>query len=112
VSGGSDGRVVLWRVSSISSAPLLELDEADALGAGLPGMDGPSAGGAAPEGGPGASSAKLAADVAVRVGEEHEDTVVGVAWSGHSAWLAASLSYSGRVAVHAVPSGEKYRILL
>ena len=29
VSGGSDGRAALWRVSSISSAPLLELGDED-----------------------------------------------------------------------------------
>lgn len=96
-------------MSSISSAPLLELDEADALGATLPGID---AGVDAAQGQAGASSAKLAADVAVRVHDEHSESIVSLAWAANSAWLWATLDYSGRVQVHAVPSAEKYRILL
>ena len=101
VSGGTDSRVNLWRIPSVSSAPLLELDEGDS-GEGD---------------GEGSSSSKvveprLAADQAVRVHTDHSDSVTGLAWSLKNAWVYASLSYSGRVAISTVPSAEKYRVLL
>ena len=83
------------RVSSVSSAPLLELgdDEVD-VDTGK------------------RAEAKLAPDSAIRVHEEHDDTIVSLAWSAHNAWVYASLSYPGKVVVLQVPSAEKYRVLL
>ncbi len=99
----------LWRVSSISSAPLLELGDEDEGEGGAAGGDG--AGGDA-DGSRKRPEAKLAADAAIRVHEEHDDSVVGLAWSPFNAWVYASLSYTGRVVVAQVPSAEKYKILL
>ena len=105
LSGGADCRVDLWRVSSVSSAPLLELGEEDEVGA----EEGAEGGVAAPAK---QQEPRLAADQAVRVHTDHADTVTGVAWSSTGAWVYASLSYTGRVAVSVVPSAEKYRVLL
>ena len=56
---------------------------------------------------------KLAPDAAVRLhDEDHDDAVVAAAWSAHNAWVYATLSYDGRVAIAQVPSAEKYRVLL
>jgi hypothetical protein len=90
-------------VSSVSSAPLLELGEEESEESGAAG------------GGAGAgrqAEPRLAADQAVTVNTDHEDAVTGVAWSVKSAWVYASVSYTGRVAVAQVPSQEKYRVLL
>jgi hypothetical protein len=105
-SGASDGRVDLWRVSSISSAPLLELGEEEE-------GDGGSGAGAG-DGGEGRRrpEPKLAADAAIRMHEDHTDTIVGVTWSSFNAWVYASLSYTGKMVVSQVPSAEKYKILL
>jgi WD40 repeat protein len=120
-SGSSDGRVDLWRVSSISSAPLLELGEEEEGGNGNGGSgagDGAGASGGQEGGGDAPTprrraEPKLAADAAIRVHDvDHEDSVVGVAWSARTAWVYASLSYTGRLAVAQVPSAEKYKILL
>ena len=83
MSGGTDSIVNLWRVSSISSAPLLELEDVH---------DSP--------------------DVRVKAFEEHEESVYGVAWSACDPFLFASVSYEGRVTVNAMPPSEKYKILL
>ena len=103
----------LWRVSSVSSAPLLELDEDE--GADGNGMGGGDAGGS---GGDADAQRKrmeprLAADAAVRVQQrDHADSVMAAAWSAHNAWVYATLSYTGRVVVSQVPSAEKYKVLL
>ena len=98
LSAGTDARVNLWRVSSVSSAPLLELGDDEIFGS-----DGSGARKAEP---------KLAADVAIRSHEEHDDSVYAVAWSAHTAWVYASLSYGGKVVISQVPASEKYKILL
>ena len=99
LSGGTDGRVNLWSVSSVSSAPLLELGDEEIFGA-----DG--------GGGVRKNEPKLAADVAIRSHEEHDDSVYAAAWSAHTAWVYASLSYQGKVVVAQVPAATKYKILL
>ncbi len=105
LSGGGDSRVDLWRVSSVSSAPLLELGEegegeAEEQALGLPRAATKQ------------QEPRMAADQAVGVHKDHSDTVTGVAWSSTGAWVYASLSYTGRVAVRKVPDAEKYRVLL
>jgi WD40 repeat protein len=113
-SGSSDGRVDLWRVSSISSAPLLELGDDEEVNSGSSSSS--SAAGADAGSADGSSrrrpEPKLAADAAIRVHEDHDETVTGVSWSAHDAWVYASLSYTGKVVVAPVPSAEKYKILL
>ena len=86
LSAGSDSIVNLWRCSSISSAPLLELD--------------------------GDPNQAEADDCKVRTFTDHEESVYSAAWSACDAWVWASLDYSGRVVINHVPSTEKYKILL
>lgn len=102
LSGGADGRVNLWRASSVSSAPLLELGDDDETGVA-------AAGSATAQK---KTEPKLAPDVAVRSHEEHEDSVYAACWSASTAWVYASLSFQGKVIVSQVPSAEKYKILL
>uniref|UniRef100_M4BAZ8 EIPR1-like beta-propeller domain-containing protein n=1 Tax=Hyaloperonospora arabidopsidis (strain Emoy2) TaxID=559515 RepID=M4BAZ8_HYAAE len=93
LSGSSDASVALWRVSSISSLPLVELNDGDL-------MDERA-------GGP------PVVDTLIRRVEDHEDAVYAARWAaGGDAWLFASVSYDGRLAINHVPSTEKYKILL
>jgi EARP and GARP complex-interacting protein 1 len=75
LSGGADGRVNLWRVSSVSSAPLLELGEEEIFGGGHHHQQHPS--GASAGSADGASHGgkkhepKLAPDVAIRTTTSH-----------------------------------------
>ncbi|KAI9915792.1 hypothetical protein PsorP6_008585 [Peronosclerospora sorghi] len=93
LSGSSDATSALWRVSSISSSPLVELDERDLLDK--------SAVGAA------------VADTLIRRVQDHEDTVYAARWAaGGDSWMFASVSCDGRLAINYVPSTEKYKILL
>ena len=48
----------------------------------------------------------------VRSFDVHEDSVYSTSWSASDAWIFASLSYDGRVAINRVPDSEKYKILL
>lgn len=88
LSAGTDSLVNLWRFSTISSAPLLTLeDDAD-----------DKSDTAAPN---------------VRVSQhEHMDSVYAVAWGAADAWVYASVGYDGKVILSQVPSKEKYKILL
>ncbi|CAI5743145.1 unnamed protein product [Hyaloperonospora brassicae] len=93
LSGSSDATVALWRVSSVSSLPLVELDDRDLMDE--------TAGGAP------------VVDTLIRRVEDHEDAVYAARWAaGGDAWLFASVSYDGRLAINHVPSTEKYKILL
>ncbi|RLO10509.1 hypothetical protein DYB28_005451 [Aphanomyces astaci] len=87
LSSSSDSSVNLWRVSSISSAPLLD-ESTDAGGIDI-------------------GDAKISTHDG-----DHEDSVYAVAWGSQDSWVYVSLSYDGRVVLNTVPSTEKYRILL
>lgn len=92
LSTSTDSVVNLWRVSTISSAPLLmdneEQEDVD------DDVDGP----ASPN---------------VRVARyEHGDAVYAAAWGAADAWIYLTLGYDGKAVVHHVPSQEKYKILL
>lgn len=88
LSTGTDAVVNLWRVSTISSAPLLTLEDTPR---GSPGDEAPN----------------------VRVSrQELSESVYGAAWSAADAWQYMTVTYDGRVALHHVPSKEKYKILL
>lgn len=89
LSCGSDNVVNLWRVSSISSAPLLEVETKN-----------------------GQTDSEGTGDSLVKSFDAHEDSVYAISWSASDAWIFASLSYDGRVAVNRVPPSEKYKILL
>lgn len=92
LSSSTDSTVQLWRVSSISSAPVLEMDDEEDNDGGV--------------------DERQAPDEVVKTFEDHEDSVYGLAWSACDAWAFASLSYDGRVTINTVPSAEKYKILL
>ncbi|TYZ63934.1 hypothetical protein PybrP1_002900 [[Pythium] brassicae (nom. inval.)] len=92
LSASSDSTLALWRVSSISSAPIVELDEQDFMSEAAAGAD--------------------VVDTNVRRYAEHEDSVYAVAWGASDSWLFGSVSFDGRFCVNHVPSTEKYKILL
>lgn len=93
VSSSTDGSVCLWRATSVSSAPLLDLESDEEDDAKL-------------------ENRKQHQDGLVKIYDENMDSVYGLAWSAVNAWIFASLSYDGKLAIHGVPSGEKYKILL
>lgn len=92
LSSSSDSSLALWRISSISSAPIVELDEQDLMSETASGAD--------------------VEDSKIKSYDEHEDSVYAVAWGASDSWAFASVSYDGRLAIHQVPSTEKYKILL
>lgn len=110
LSGGTDAQVNLWRISSISSAPLLELaedgneNEEDAFSANV------STTAALSESR--RSEPKLAADIAIRVQNDHNDSITALTWSARTAWVYASMSSDGKIVISQVPSAEKYKVLL
>ena len=89
LSAGTDSLVNLWRVSTISSAPLLTLDES--ADENQSETSGPN----------------------VRVSRyEHIDSVYALAWGAADAWIYTTVGYDGKVVLNHVPSKEKYKILL
>jgi WD40 repeat protein len=90
LSSGTDSIVNLWRCSTISSAPLMTLDDND--------EDDNASDTSAPN---------------VRVDRyEHNDSVYGLCWGAADAWMYMSLGYDGKAVANQVPSKEKYKILL
>lgn len=92
LSSSSDSTLALWRVSSISSAPIVELDEQDFMSESAAGAD--------------------VVDTRIKTYDEHEDSVYAVAWGASDSWSFGSVSYDGRFCMNQVPSTEKYKILL
>jgi WD40 repeat protein len=85
LSAGTDSLVNLWRFSTISSAPLLNLDDPNDENSG------PN----------------------IRVSQhEHMDSVYAISWGAADAWVYASVGYDGKAILSHVPSKEKYKILL
>ena len=151
LSGGSDGIANLWRISSCSSAPLLELDDdeedddnsgGDSYGDNeIEGEDDDNDAGDGDDvydqeksiqdtqpthksdGGvddnefvkedKGKTSGNESSAHDIRVTRfECSDVTADLAWSASDPWIYATLSYDGAIAVHHVPSKEKYKILL
>lgn len=114
VSAGTDSVVNLWRMSSISSAPILEVSEDVAFNGGVGGT-----GSIDDEdyynynrsrsGDDTAHVDTTAPDINVQK-YEHQESVYGMTWI--DPWCYVSLSYDGHVVLHHVPSKEKYKILL
>jgi len=119
LSSGSDSMVNLWRISSISSSPMMEFttttsldkdddEEEDPLFSSHEDSKDPSHilqhqhQHPNQEDGP---------DIRV-VQVEHPESVYDVAWSKCDAWVWASVGLDGGVLLHHVPSDEKYKILL
>ena len=113
-SAGTDSCVNLWRVSSISSAPLLELDDDNSMNESFEGDDEyekrDSRGGSI-------SAGKIlpksnTGDMRLSSFSGHGESVYDIAWSACDAWVFASLSFDGNVVLNHVSSEEKYKILL
>ncbi|CAD8188703.1 unnamed protein product [Paramecium pentaurelia] len=51
-------------------------------------------------------------DYLVKQYDEHEDSIYGLSWSRGTAWVLASIGYSGHMIINTVPTTEKYKILL
>jgi WD40 repeat protein len=106
LSAGTDSVANLWRVSTISSAPLLTLaDDGDGD----------------EDGSGGENDDALAGNARVARHERHGGgggggggALYGAAWGrgGPDPWIYATLAGDGRVSLHHVPSQEKYKILL
>lgn len=119
LSAGTDSIVNLWRMSTISSAPLLTLEEeaADLIhggggGSEMGGGGNNSYGGFGGDGGGDVQSTPQEGPN-VRVSRyEHMDSVRAIAWGAADAWVYVSGSYDGKVVLNHVPSKEKYKILL
>ncbi|KAL3797064.1 hypothetical protein ACHAW5_007565 [Stephanodiscus triporus] len=140
LSGGSDGIANLWRISSCSSAPLLELngdEENDGeISEGSDMEDGkrkdtaneeednvPAKDYWKPKSDDGEDESEKenksmsprnesnAQDIRVKR-FECSDVTADLAWSADDPWVYATLSYDGAIVVHHVPSKEKYKILL
>ncbi|GKY93189.1 hypothetical protein MPSEU_000286700 [Mayamaea pseudoterrestris] len=90
LSSGTDSQVNLWRCSTISSAPLMTLDDSDN----------------------GDDASDTSAPNVLVDRYEHNDSVYGLAWGAADAWIYMSLGYDGKAVANHVPSKEKYKILL
>jgi EARP and GARP complex-interacting protein 1 len=141
LSAGTDAVANLWRVSSISSAPMLvntnnnsyksgqkkhggstkssRQKSSEVSGENEPNHDGIESkypeGHAEQDDTSAASSGDEDDDDApnVRVSRhEYSDAVYGICWSLVDEWTYVAASYDGKVTLHHVPSNEKYKILL
>jgi hypothetical protein len=142
LSGGTDGMVNLWRVSSISSAPLLDLgstadddgghDDVFDLTTSLDGFgsddrnikvslngdgDGDDLSFSGQNQNIDGNSFRDETDGGnapdVRVTKmEMRDAVYDLDWSAADPWVYVTLSFDGNVVLNHVPSKEKYKILL
>jgi len=92
LSAGSDSRVVLSNMASLSSDLYGDIeveDEEDEEEKTAPLPDGQ-----------------------IASYDEHEDSVYAVEWSAADPWVFASLSFDGRLVINRVPRDIKYKILL
>lgn len=96
LSSGTDSLANLWCISSISSAPLMTLDDEDAGHA--PAASKPSSSSSSPN---------------IRIGRyEHSDACYASSWGTADAWIYLSVGYEGKAVLHHVESETKYKILL
>ena len=86
LSAGSDTRVVLSSIASLSSEPYGAMVEED-------------------------SERSQLEDGMISVWMEHEDSVYTAEWSSADPWTFASLSYDGRLVIGQVPPSVKFSIL-
>eukprot|EP00536_Pseudo-nitzschia_multiseries_P002850 jgi/Psemu1/301583/fgenesh1_kg.39_\ len=115
LSAGTDSLVNLWRMSTISSAPLLTFDDEQlqlqqssnhqAMSMSMSSLAGEET--------TSLQHRKQQEGPNVRVAQyEHMDSVNAIAWGAADAWIYMSASYDGKVVLNHVPSKEKYKILL
>ena len=89
LSAGTDAVANLWRLSTISSAPILTMMDGD-----------------------GGSSAEMPGPNVRVARHEHGDSIYQARWSAADAWVYMVVSYDGKAVLNHVPSTEKYKILL
>jgi EARP and GARP complex-interacting protein 1 len=107
LSAGTDSIVNLWRMSTISSAPLVMLEDDESDGGGFASQHSAKSLEETP------TKSSSAESPNVRVSQyEHMDSVHAIAWGAADAWIYVSASYDGKVVLNHVPSMEKYKILL
>ena len=105
LSSGTDSIVNLWRISTISSAPLLTLDDEE------DDAEDPATTTPLYTSNNNTNSSSSSPNVLVsRL--ERMNAVYATAWGAADAWVYASVTYDGTVALDHVPSKEKYKILL
>jgi hypothetical protein len=132
LSAGTDSVVNLWRISSISSAPLLDLgDDGKENDSFEKRRNNDPIAAAAENGGVDDSFDDMINDNSFDDDTDSQDTEYGhdrpdvrvtmmemreavydVCWSAADPWLYVSLGYDGNVVLNHVPSKEKYKILL
>ncbi|KAJ3023751.1 Protein tssc1 [Thoreauomyces humboldtii] len=100
LSAGSDCRVNLHSIISISSAPLSD-ESSD-----------PDLSDQEDDGYERDEYAGKPLDGLVSVSDQHEDSVYAAEWSPVDPWIFGSLSYDGRLAINIVPRDHKYKIIL
>lgn len=136
LSGDCEGITNLWRISSCSSAPLLDLndevEDSEGIGEGSFHDDGMEEGNEEDrmddeqpaslncddddyhkedKSKASRKSESNAHDVRV-TSFECSDVIADLTWSASDPWIYATLSCDGVIVVHHVPSREKYKILL
>lgn len=114
LSAGTDSLVNLWRISTISSAPLLTFDdELQHQQPPLSSLGNNTTTTMSPEDSTDPQILQQPEGPNVRVSRhEHMDSVNAIAWGAADAWIYISASYDGKVVLNHVPSQEKYKILL
>jgi hypothetical protein len=123
LSAGSDSLVNLWRMSTISSAPLLTFDDEQQQPINNNNNNNTRHGNSMTSFTEGNSTAnndpqqqkssQQPEGPNVRVSRyEHMDSVNAIAWGAADAWIYMSASFDGKVILNHVPSKEKYKILL
>jgi len=111
LSSGTDSLVNLWRVSTISSAPLLTFDEEPQRASFGWGATTTTTTTTTEEESQPTPAQHEGPNIRVSR-HEHLDSVNAIAWGAADAWIYVSASYDGKVELNHVPSKEKYKILL
>lgn len=111
LSAGTDSLVNLWRISTISSAPLLTFDDDQQQSSNFLGGGSTTTG--SPEDPTDLQDIQQPEGPNIRISRyEHMDSVNAIAWGAADPWIYVSASYDGKVVLNHVPSKEKYKILL
>jgi hypothetical protein len=106
MSGDTGAQGLLWRASSVSSAPLVDVDAAGCACcccccAGVRhNIVAPHHRGARP------------GDGLVQKLDKQEDSICAAAWSARDAWVFATLSVTGHVIAYSVSDAEKHMMLV
>ncbi|KAF0983576.1 hypothetical protein FDP41_010641 [Naegleria fowleri] len=98
LTGGTDNKVNLWSIASISSKYKEQELEEELQ------QESTTSTGVKPK-------KEELFDSLVHSYDEHEESVYSLCWSNTNSWTFGSVSYDGRVLMHTVPKAEKLRVL-